>query len=38
MKNEREVVVVLTESKINNYKMLAEFFAKKYRGNLNKKS
>ena len=38
MKNKREVVVKLTESKIISYKMLAEYFAKKYTENVIRKS
>ena len=38
MRNEREVIVKLTESKGVGYKMLAEFFAKKYMENVRQKS
>lgn len=38
MRNERGVIVKLTESKIVSYKMLAEYFAKKYRDNVGQKS
>lgn len=38
MRNEREVIVKLTESKMVGYKMLAGFFAKKYIKNVRQKS
>ena len=38
MQNDRKVTIRLTKSKIASYKMLAEYFAKKYRNNIKQKS